>query len=167
MVVVDSSALIPLARVGRPGLIPATFETVRVKEAVREEVLVEGERGTSALSRLVEDATVAETPDGTDELATLEGIAAGDAAVVLLADRREESLLANDKGLIEVARSHGVDTWWVTTLLLACLRDGTLDGEEGVDVLYDLVNEGMNLHPQVYTKVQRKLREIGEDHPVR
>jgi len=162
MVVVDSSALIPLARVGRLNLIPATFETVCVPELVREEVIVEGERATGVLSEFVDSVSVDPTPEGTERLADLEGIAPGDAAVVLLADRRGESLLANDKGLVEIARSHDIDAWWVTTLLLACVRDGTLESEEAVDVLYELVDEGMNLHPHVYTKVQRKLREIEE-----
>jgi hypothetical protein len=80
----------------------------------------------------------------------------------LLAEADEEILLANDKGLIEVARSHGVECWWVTTLLLSCTKDGNLTADEATDVLYDLVDEGMNLHPQVYAQVQKKLRELGE-----
>jgi hypothetical protein len=27
---------------------------------------------------------------------------------------------------------------------------------------YDLVDEGMNLHPKVYAQVQKKLRELGD-----
>ena len=68
--------------------------------------------------------------------------------------------LANDKGLVEVARSHGVECWWVTTVLLSSTKEGHLTADEATDLLYDLVNEGMNLHPRVYSQVQKKLREL-------
>ena len=162
MVVVDSSALIPLAWVGRLDLISTTFDDVRTTEAVQEEVLTEGKRGTAALDEFLADVTVHGTPATAEEVASMEGIAVADASVILLAEADEEILLANDKGLIEVARSHGVECWWVTTLLLSYTRDGNLTADEATDVLYDLVDEGMNLHPQVYAQVQKKLRELGE-----
>jgi len=92
----------------------------------------------------------------------MEGIAVADASVILLAETGEDLLLANDRGLIEVARSHGVDCWWVTTLLLRCRKAGHLTESEATDLLYDLVDEGMNLHPKVYAKIQKKLRELGD-----
>ncbi|MFC6719560.1 hypothetical protein ACFQGT_13780 [Natrialbaceae archaeon GCM10025810] len=162
MVVVDSSALIPLAWVGQLHLVSTTFEEIRTTEAVREEVLTEGKRGTAALDGFLEDVAVHRTPDTADEVASMEGIAVADASVILLAEADEEILLANDKGLIEVARSHGVECWWVTTLLLRCTKEGDLTADEATDVLYDLVDEGMNLHPKVYTQVQKKLRELGD-----
>ena len=91
----------------------------------------------------------------------MEGLAVADASVILVAENTGESLLANDKGLIEVARSHGVDCWWVTTLLLDRTKNGEVTAEEATDILYDLVNEGMNLRPRVYTQVEKKLRELG------
>ena len=50
----------------------------------------------------------------------------------------------------------------MTTLLLKCAKEGTLSADASTDVLYDLVNEGMNLNPKVYTNVQKKLRELGD-----
>jgi predicted nucleic acid-binding protein len=162
MVVVDSSALIPLAWVGRLDLISAAFDDIRTTEEVREEVLTEGKRGTAALDRFLEDVTVHESPEVARKVASMEGIAVADASVILLAEGDEEILLANDKGLIEVARSHGVECWWMTTLLLKCTKDGGLTADEATNVLYDLVDEGMNLHPKVYAQVQKKLQELGE-----
>lgn len=161
MVVVDSSALIPLAWVGRLDLISATFDDVRTTELVREEVLTEGKRGVGVLESFLEDVTVHETPSEAGDVASLEGIAVADASVVLLADSTDEILLANDKGLIEVAKSHGVERFWVTTLLLSCAKEGVLDSSEADDVLYDLVDAGMNLHPKVYAQVRKKLDDLG------
>jgi len=160
MVVVDSSALIPLAWVGRLDLIPTAFDEVRTTEEVREEVLAEGKRGTAALEEFLSDVAVHDTPARADDVASMEGIAVTDASVILLAADGEEILLANDKALIEVARSHGVECWWVTTLLLSCTKNGDLTADGATDLLYDLVDEGMNLHPKVYSQVQKRLREF-------
>lgn len=162
MVVVDSSALIPLAWAGRLDLLTVVFDEIRTPDAVRDEVLVDGKRGTAALNAFLDDVRIHDTPADASEMASLEGIAVADAAVILLATEEDERLVANDKGLIETARSHGVDCWWVTTLLLACRKEAILTASEATDVLYELVNEGMNLHPKVYTQVQKKLRELGE-----
>ena len=161
MVVVDSSALIPLAWVGRLDLILTAFDDVRTTEAVRAEVLTEGKRGTSALDKFLEEVAIHNTPEAAEEVASMEGVAVADASVILLAADAKEILLANDKALIEVARSHGVECWWVTTLLLSCTKAGDLTADAATNLLYDLVNEGMNLHPKVYSQVQKKLRELG------
>lgn len=162
MVVVDSSALIPLAWVGRLDLVSAVFDGVETTELVEDEVLVEGKRGTASLERFLDDVAIRDSSTESERVAELEGIAVADASVVLLANDGDEVLLANDKGLIEVARSHGVDCWWVTTLLLKCTKEGVVDPGESKDVLYDLVDSGMNLSPQVYVRVQRKLEEVDE-----
>jgi predicted nucleic acid-binding protein len=162
MVVVDSSALIPLAWVGRLDLVSTAFDDIRTTEDVRAEVLADGKRGTAPLDVFLTDVTVHDTPARAEEVASMEGIAVTDASVILLAADDETLLLANDKGLIEVARSHGVECWWVTTLLLSATKEGDLTANEATGLLYDLVDEGMNLHPKVYSQVQKKLRELGD-----
>lgn len=161
MVVVDSSAFIPLSWVGRLDLISATYDEIRTTDKVRDEVLTEGKRGTATLTSFLDDVSIYETSPEAEEVATLEGVAVADASVILLAGDREKVLLANDKGLIEVARSYGIKCWWVTTLLLKCTKEGLLTSTEASEVLYDLVDSGMNLHPKVYSQVQQKLRELG------
>ncbi|MFB6113297.1 MAG: hypothetical protein ABEJ58_04245 [Halodesulfurarchaeum sp.] len=162
MVVVDSSTLIPLAWVSRLDLVSTAFDGIRTTEEVRTEVLTEGKRGTAALEGFLADVAIHDTPDRAEEVASMEGIAVADASVILLAEGDEEILLANHKGLIKVAQSHGVECWWVTTLLLSCTKNGDLTADEATDLLYDLVDEGMYLHPKVYSQVQKKLRKFGD-----
>lgn len=50
----------------------------------------------------------------------------------------------------------------MTTLLLNCTKNGDLTSDEATDVPYNLVDEGMNLHPKVYAHVQQKLEELGD-----
>lgn len=161
MVVVDSSVLIPLAWVGELGLIDEAFEVVETTEQVRDEVGVSGKRGAARLREFLGNSIVHPVPDGAERLASLEGISQGDASVVLLAEERSARLLANDKALIEIARSRGIECWWLTTLLLHSVRSSLRTADEANKLLYNLVDAGMNLHPQVYTKVQRAIENLG------
>ena len=163
MVVVDSSALIPLAWIGRLDLITAIFDNVRTTQDVKREVLIDGKRGTAVLTSFLDDLTIHESPSNAEQVASLDGITVADASVILLAENKGESLLANDKGLITVAQSHGVECWWVTTVLLRCTKDEVVTTQEASNILYDLVDGEMNLHPKVYTKVQKELRRIGTE----
>lgn len=162
MVVVDSSALIPLAWVGRLNLITTHFEDIQTVDDVREEVLVDGKRGAARLEDFLGSVTVHPRPPEAEHVANLEGLSVTDAAVILQAEAEDDLLLANDKALIAVAKSHEVESWWVTSLLLNCAKEGVLSGDEAADVLYELVDEGMNLNPTVYAKLERKLRAIGQ-----
>lgn len=161
MVTVDSSALIPLAWVGRLDLVAATFDEVRTTRDVYDEVLTDGKRGTATLEEFLEDCPIHEPSPRSESVASLTGISTTDASVILLADDEDDVLLANDKALIEVAQSHDIECWWVTTLLLRCAKAGTVTADEANGILYDLVDEGMNLHPKIYAAVQRKIDELG------
>ena len=160
MVVIDSSALIPLARTGQLELVTAMFDSCHVTEEIVDEVVVEGKRGSSAVQTFIKGCEVHGMPDDATQVAELEGITAADASVILIAQSRGDTLLANDKGLIEVARSLDVEIFWVTTLLLKARRDGALDTDEAVELLQDLVEEGMNLHPKVYSKIHSALLDV-------
>lgn len=161
MVVLDSSALIPLVRVAALDLVYAAHDDLRTVDGVESEVLVQGKPGTAALESFLDDVEVHETPSDASHVAELEGLAETDAAVLLLASELDDRLLANDRGLIAVARSHGVECDWVTTLLLRCTARGVLGADEAKDVLYELVDSGMNLDPRVYVRVQKELDGLG------
>jgi len=67
MVVVDSLALIPLARVCRLDLVESTFDDVQTTAPVRQELLTEGKRDTAALDDFLDAVTRIErkpTPEG-------------------------------------------------------------------------------------------------------
>lgn len=160
MVVLDSSALIPLARTGDLDLLYGAYGDLRTVDGVVSEVVVAGKPGTAALDSFLDDVDVHETPDDASHVAELEGIAETDAAVVLLAASLEDVLLANDRALITVARSHGVECDRVTTLLLRCAAAGVLDATEAKQVLYELVDAGMHLDPRVYAQLQRRLDDL-------
>ena len=167
MVVVDSSALIHLAQAGGLWLIYEVYAEPRTTGGVREETVGGGTEdgegwkpGASEIRSFLEDCSVHEDDDTAAEVAETEGISETDAALVLLAAEKGEILLTNDKALVGVARAKGVETDWVTTLLLRATKNGTVEAEDAKEMLYELVTSGMNLSPSVYTKVRRRLDEL-------
>lgn len=163
MVVVDSSVLIPLSKIGRLGLIKRNFDEVLTTEEVYREVVVEGKgrMGTSKLKDCFEEwiSTKEVDSDKAEEISEMEGIAAADASLLLLAERVKNGsiLLTNDKALILVARSRNIEYYWLTTLLLKSVKDGVLSGEEGKKILDDLIDVGVNLETRVYSKIVKKI----------
>ena len=162
MVVVDSSAVIPLSRVGELSLIEELFSEVHTTEGVRRETVVDGEGypGVASIESFLDRATVHESPEGASSVADREGIETADASVVLLAEELETSLLANDKALIRVARAHGIECYWVTSLLFAAVSEGLREVDETQRLLEALVEGGMTLSPSVFVKVRRRLEEL-------
>lgn len=158
MAIVDSSALTPLARTGNLSLITQAFSRVETTEDVYRETVEEGGRGASTIKEFLEnDATIHESDAETETVAEAEGIAGADASLLLLAEEGDWTLLTNERPLIQVARARNVETYWVTTLLLRCVKDDHLTPEEGKRALYDLVDAGMNLSGKVYATIQKKI----------
>lgn len=161
MVVVDSSALIPLARIGKLFLIPEIYgKTFTTKHVFRETVEEgEGRLGTAEIKNAFDKwiKVIEIEKEKAQKIAELEGIETADAAVILLAGEKGEILLANDKGLIELGRARGVTCHWVTTLLLNGVKKGKINKGAGKEILYKLVEQGMNLKSNVYARLLKKI----------
>lgn len=162
MVVVDSSALIPLARSGNLSLVGESYENIFAVEEVKDETVAPGKRGSSELDEAFSDWIEVEEVESSSDLAEMEGIEETDARAIMLAEKLDEELLANDKALVKVARTRGIETVWPTTLILRSVDRGRKSSEEAEQVLYDLVNNGMNLSTQVYSQIQKEIRQRGE-----
>lgn len=165
MVVIDSSVLIPLAKAGSMDLVRKSFEEVITTEDVYVEVVEEGKgkKGTSKLKEAFESWISKKKVDTekVEEIAELEGIAPADASLLILAENTSSNLLTNDRALILVAKSRDIEYYWLTTLLLKATKEGKLEKSESKELLEELVNVGVHLKPQVYSKVLKKIEHIG------
>lgn len=159
MVLVDSSVLIPLAWSGNLDLLKQQFESVITVDEVYEEVVedAKGKKGTSKLAEAFEDWIITKEFDFDEDIAVYEGISRTDAKLVFFAKERDEALITNDRAMVQVAETQNIETYWTTTLLIKAVREETLDSEEAKDILYELVQEGMNLDNKVYSKIIKKL----------
>lgn len=161
MVVIDSSVLIPLSRVGSLDLVREVFEEVITTEDIYTEVVEEGKgkKGTSKIKESFETWISKREVDRerAEKIASLEDITPADASLLILSEKTSSILLTNDKPLILVAKSRGIEYYWLTTLLLKAAKDGILERSESKELLEELVQAGMNLKPQVYSKILKKI----------
>ncbi|MFW6196902.1 MAG: hypothetical protein ACOC5D_06170 [Thermoplasmatota archaeon] len=162
MVVVDSSVLIPLSKIGRLELIKRNFDEIITTEDDFKEVVVEGKgkKGTSNIKESFENwiSVKKVDTDKAKDIAEMEGIATADASLLLLVEKVQNGpiLLTNDRALILVAKSRNIEYYWLTTLILKSVRDGLISDVKGKELLDDLVDVGMNLDTRVYSKIIKK-----------
>ena len=165
--IIDSSVLLPLSRVGRLSLLRDLFGKVIITDEVYQETVKEatGKIGVSAIEQACNVDKWIEIRSFKDKkmikkLVELECIAPTDASLILLAEELNEPLLANDYVLIKLATARGVNCWWLTTFILKLISQEKKNGAEGKQILFELVENGMRLSPQVYAVIIRKIDEI-------
>jgi predicted nucleic acid-binding protein len=154
MVVVDSSVLIPLLRIGKLPLLKSFFGKIDITREVYEEINV----GTLGLSEFEEACgkwiiILSKKFKNTNQIAKSENIEQADASVILLAKSKETILLSNDYALIIVAKNKGIKCWWATTFILRCLQKRIIKKKEAKQILLGLIKSGMRLDNEVYAAI--------------
>ena len=154
MVVVDSSAIIPLIKIGRLDLIKKLFTKVIIPSAVWEEVVEEGKK---------EGRPLGEFEKGKDVWFKVENIQEdeADAAVVNLAKKKKDILLTNDAAVYYTGISSNVKSWWLTTLLLVCVKKKKISKEEAEYILLELVNSaGIHLKSGILSELLMIIKNL-------
>ncbi len=166
MVVLDSSAVIPLLKIGKLDLIFHNFSEIFVPVAVWEEVVVQGkefgkqyalfegnkEKFTHIPCQKKEDAK---------EFAKNNSIDVADAEVLFLAKEKNDVLLTNDAALHACCVSQGVKVWWLTTLILASVKRKYITKKEAEEVLMQLVSAGgMHLRSDIFVELLLIVRNL-------
>ena len=164
---VDSSVLIPLSRVGRLKLLKDMFGTVIITDEVYCETVKDaaGKIGVFSIEQAISIEKWIEIGKFKDKhairkMVELEGITPADASIILMAEELNDPLMANDYVLIKIARARGVDCWWLTTFILKTIKQKIITGSEGKQILFELVENGLRLSPQVYAVITRKIDEM-------
>lgn len=161
--IVDSSVLIHLSRVGKLHLLKELGE-IKITEDVYIETVkdAKGREGSSSIGNACSSwisIIKMEDEERIREVAEQEGIENTDASLILLAEERKEILVSNDYCLIRATRSRGIECWWLTTLLLKAVKGKKIKKEEAKQILLDLIESGMRLGIEVYTAILKKLDE--------
>ncbi len=163
MVVVDSSVLIHLSRINKLKLLDQFFSKagkVRITQEVYDEVK-EGKGASEILEACKSWIAVSGRQAGeAGKLSEVEGIEKADASVILHAKKEADILLCNDYALMMVARSKGVECWWLTTFLLRCLQKKIISKNEAKQTLFELVESGMRLSNEVYSAILKEIENL-------
>jgi predicted nucleic acid-binding protein len=160
--IVDTSIIIPLVRIGRLELLRKFFRKIKITKDVYDEIKA-GDIGVSEIEEginnwiLIRDVENKKSIIGLSES---EDIEKADASIILLAKEEKDSLISNDYFLIAVGKSKGIDCWWMTTFILQCLKKKLVSKKEAKDILLELIESGMRLDNVVYALILREIDKI-------
>jgi len=156
--IVDSAILVYVSRIGKLHLLRRFFGKIKIHLPVYRETVEEreGRIGTATISgacnKWIEVVEFNKEKEAA-HMARQEDIAKADAILILLCEREKEGLLINDAALVQVARSRGIECWWMTTLLLKSVAKGIITKSEAKNLLADLIHAGMRIRTEVYILV--------------
>jgi len=169
VVACDSGPLIYLSRVGQLQLLRQLFGSVLIPSSVYRETVAEAKAlrkpGISTIQKAIDEGWIQiidmSTPemDLVKKLAENESIEVEDAEVIFLAKKRSTSLVTNDKWLVKIAVSLGIDAFWTTTLILLTIKKKVINRKQGREMLGKLVLSGLHLRTDVYEAILSALQE--------
>lgn len=167
MVVLDSSAVIPLLTIGRLDLIKKVFKEVYVPSIVWQEVVEEGIKAGKRVMEFEKGKNVwfqilSSPPQNVCSVfAQANHLHIADAAVLLTAKQKKDVLLTNDAALHACALSQQIPVWWLTTLLLAATKKNVVSKSEAELILFDLVHIAkMRLNTDVFSELLGIIRNL-------
>jgi predicted nucleic acid-binding protein len=159
-----------LSRIGQTELLRKLFGSIAISASVYREIVEEAKilkkTGVSAIEDAVKDGWIEVVQLSTSEmkiarrLAESESIQIEDAEVLYLAKKRGTKLITNDKWLVKIARSLGIDTIWTTTLILLAVKKRILNKNEGKETLRKLILAGLHVRSDVYDGILSALKEL-------
>ncbi len=167
MLVADSTCIIYLAKVGKLDLPKAVYGKVLVPGGVYDETVRKGKEKGFIDAEIIEKA-VREGLIGVRELSkaqkreakhlrSLAAIGKGEAEAIILAKDSKSDLVIDDAVALGVARLHGLDTLWTTTLILKAVHRGFITKREGREIIEELVAAGYRLAEDVLVELLRVL----------
>ena len=169
MVVCDSGPLIYLSRVGQIQLLRKLFACVLIHPSAYRETVQEAKAlrkpGVSIIEKAINDGWIQVTDTNPSEmdlvkkLAENESIEVEDAELIFLAEKHSTSLVTNDKWLIKIAASFGINAFWTTTLILSAIKKKIISKNQGRKILRRLVLSGLHLRTDVYEAILTALEE--------
>jgi predicted nucleic acid-binding protein len=167
-VVVDSSVLICLVKIGRLLILKELFQVVLITESVYEEVIIQGKRsgkdGISTIEKAISDRWIQMVTADTKQKHEAGkyrdkwGIGQGEAESIALSKSRSLPVILDDKNARHLARTMEVQYSGTAALLLRALRQGIIDKVTYFACLRDL-GQVMWLSPDVMAELIRLAEE--------
>jgi len=167
-VVVDSSVLICLVKIGRLEILKELFHAVLITESVYEEVVVKGKlsgkSGISTIEKAIGSRWIQMVPAGSrqkNEAGKFRlrwGIGLGEAESISLANSRALPVILDDKNARRLARIMEIQYAGTAALLLRALQQGIIDKGAYFTSLRDM-GQVMWLSPDVMAEMIRLAEE--------
>ena len=161
MVIVDTSVLIPLLKIGKINLLKKFFNKIIITKEVEKEI----ETGKIGVSEFEEANKLwieikEENSEKEEKLANVEDIEKTDASIILIAKDQKDIILSNDYALITVAKSKNIECWWLTTFIIKILKKKIITKKEAKEIMSDLIKAGMRLKNEIYVAILDEIDKI-------
>jgi len=161
MVIVDTSVLIPLLKIGKINLLKKFFNKIIITKEVEKEI----ETGKIGVSEFEEANKLwieikEENSEKAEKLANVEDIEKTDASIILIAKDQKDIILSNDYALITVAKSKNIECWWLTTFIIKILKKKIITKKEAKEIMSDLIKAGMRLKNEIYVAILDEIEKI-------
>ena len=167
-VVVDSSVLICLVKIGRLEILKELFHAVLITESVYEEVVIKGKlsgkSGISTIEKAIGSRWIQMVPTSSRQKHEASryldkwGIGLGEAESIALAKSRGLPVILDDKNARRLARIMAIQYAGTAALLLRALQQGIIDKGAYFTSLRDL-GQVMWLAPDVMAEMIRLAEE--------
>ena len=137
LVVVDSSALIPLAKTGRVWLLSSCFgKKVVLPKVVWQEVVEEGKRLGKNVTP-IEEAGFRRA--SAKKSLKIKGLEKEDLEVLSVAVESGDMLLTNDATLYSAAISQNIRVMWLTVLVVLAVKKKKLNASESRNAQFEIL----------------------------
>jgi predicted nucleic acid-binding protein len=158
-VLVDSSTIIALSKIGELDLLRKLFNEVRITPAVRDEILVEGYPETETIREAVGVwIVVAPAGEGKPHGYGIYGIDRGEASLIEVS-RPSDRLILDNPVAREVARVYGLDFTGLIGLLVEACDSGLVSRERGRRIIRRLSNSDFRISSELYDWAMKRIED--------
>lgn len=165
-VIVDSTVLIYLSKIGELELLDELFDNVLVPEAVHEEVVVRGlEQGYSDALAVDEAEFLSQREVENEDIEYLResaNLGVGESEAITLARTENCYCLTDDRAARKTAESLGVKVGGTVYVFLAALRNDVIDFEKYETSLDALADTNFRMKASLYKKAIKEGRSYVE-----
>ncbi len=163
MIVADSAPLIYLSKIGRLDLLKKLYGKIMIPQGVWNEVVTkaQGRAGASELETGTREGWIKVERVTLPKRLLDEGAEEVDAEVIALAKKMNLPLLTNDRVLVTIARTTGVEARWLTQAVIDASKAKILSTREARVLLRDLVRAGLRIRSEVLAEAVHMIEDQG------
>ncbi len=163
MIVADSAPLIYLSKIGRLDLLKKLHGKIMIPQGVWNEVVTkaQGRAGASELETGTREGWIKVERVTLPKRLLDEGAEEVDAEVIALAKKMNLPLLTNDRVLVTIARTTGVEARWLTQAVIDASKAKILSTREARVLLRDLVRAGLRMRSEVLAEAVHMIEDQG------
>jgi predicted nucleic acid-binding protein len=155
-ILVDSSTLIALARIGKLGVLKTVFENVYITTMIKEEILKEESPDAETFKEAIGQWIHVIEYEGNPVELKKYGMDSGEASLFLAA-RPDDRLILDETNARRYAEAKGFKFTGLIGLIVAAVRAGKLTKNEGLEIINRLAMGDFRIKLELYLWAQEEI----------